>query len=45
MKDEGTGKHLECLTDEDIERAEAEFKSRLVTLTAYGQEFSAYELI
>ena len=45
MKDEGKGKHLECLTDEDIEKAEAEFVSRLVTLTAYGQDFSAYELI
>ena len=45
MKDEGNGKRLEYLTDEDIEKAEAEFKSRLVTLTAYGQEFSAYELI
>ena len=44
MKDEGDGKHMGSLNDEDIEKAEAEFRSRLVTLTANGMEYSAYQL-
>lgn len=45
MKDEGDGRHMGSLSELDIEKAETEFRSRLVTLTANGQEFSAYQLV
>lgn len=39
------GKHgTDLLTEEEVERAKAEFASRLATLCADGIEFSAYEM-
>ena len=44
MKDEGKGKGLELLTGDEFDEAAKVFASRLVTLTANGQDFSAYEI-
>ena len=45
MKDEGDGRRMGSLRDEEIKQAEEEFKKRLVTLAGNGQEFPAYPLI
>lgn len=45
MKDEGDGKHMGSLSEDDLVKAENEFRSRLVKLVAGGQEYSAYQLV
>lgn len=39
------GKGLAFLSGDEFDRAAAEFESRLITIVADGQEFSAYELL
>ena len=44
MKDEGNGNGIELLSGDDFDEAAKVFAGRLVTLTANGQDYSAYEL-